>query len=76
MSWSFLTEKLGLLGALTPFSHQKYWITNGAVHANWIVVFCQLMVEGVNNGIHGVLVPIRDEDGNTLPGWSLSHLQI
>ena len=47
---------------------QKYWITNGAVHANHMVVFAQLMVGGENNGIHGVLVPIRDEQGNPLPG--------
>jgi len=59
----------------TPSSiAQKYWITNGAVHANWIVVFCQLMVEGVNNGIHGVLVPIRDKDGNTLPGITIEDM--
>ena len=38
---------------------QKYWITNGALHAHHIVVFAQLHVNGVNEGIHGVLVPIR-----------------
>ena len=47
---------------------QKYWITNGAVHANYMVVFAQLMVGDVNNGIHGVLVKIRDEEGTTMPG--------
>ena len=39
---------------------QKYWITNGAVHAKHIVVFAKLIVDGKNEGIHGVLVPIRD----------------
>ena len=27
------------------------------------------MVDGVNNGIHGVLVRIRDDDGNVMPGF-------
>ena len=40
---------------------QKYWITNGACHAKWIVVFAQLHVGGKNEGIHGVLVRCRDD---------------
>lgn len=35
---------------------QKYWITNSAVHAQWAVVFAQLMIGGYNHGIHGFLV--------------------
>jgi len=46
---------------------QKYWITNGAVHAKHVVVFAKLFVNGVNEGIHGVLVPIRDENLKILP---------
>jgi hypothetical protein len=34
---------------------QKYWITNGAVHAKHVVVMAQLMVKGQNHGIHAVL---------------------
>lgn len=41
---------------------QKYWITNGAVHARHVVVFAQLQVAGAQHGIHGILVPIRDEN--------------
>ncbi|XP_050405662.1 uncharacterized protein LOC126821302 [Patella vulgata] len=41
---------------------QKYWITNGAVHAKHCIVFSQLIVNGEKYGIHGVLVPIRDEN--------------
>ncbi|KAK3872008.1 hypothetical protein Pcinc_022888 [Petrolisthes cinctipes] len=41
---------------------QKYWITNGAVHAKHVVVFAQLIVGNTNHGIHGILVPIRDEN--------------
>lgn len=41
---------------------QKYWITNGAVHAHYSVVFARLiMPDGTNQGLHGFLVPIRDE---------------
>ena len=45
----------------TPLA-QKYWITNGAVHAKHIVVFAKLIVDGKNEGIHGVLVRIRDNN--------------
>jgi acyl-CoA oxidase len=31
-------------------------------------VFCQLIVDGENHGIHAVLVPLRDENDNLLPG--------
>mmetsp|Transcript_28352 Transcript_28352/g.50648 ORF Transcript_28352/g.50648 Transcript_28352/m.50648 type:complete len:644 (-) Transcript_28352:428-2359(-) len=47
---------------------QKYWITNGAVHAKWAVVFAQLLIGSVNHGIHGFLVRIRDNDMSVMPG--------
>ena len=43
----------------TELSH-KYWITNGALHAQHCVVFAQLNVDGENHGVHAILVPIRD----------------
>ena len=44
---------------------QKYWITNGAVHAHYCVVFARLIMPGgINEGLHGFLVPIRDKDLN------------
>jgi len=46
---------------------QKYWITNGALHAKHVVVFAQLTVAGESHGIHAVLVPIRGEDLQILP---------
>merc|ERR1712012_1379056 len=46
---------------------QKYWITNGAVHAKHVVVMAKLIVDNVNEGIHAVLVPIRDDKLNILP---------
>lgn len=40
---------------------QKYWITNGAIHAHYAIVFARLINEGVDEGLHGFLVNIRDE---------------
>ncbi|XP_076806339.1 uncharacterized protein LOC143449896 [Clavelina lepadiformis] len=46
---------------------QKYWITNGAVHAKHVIVFAQLLVGKENHGIHGFLVRIRDNDLKVMP---------
>ena len=54
------TDEL-IVNTPTPLA-QKYWITNGACHAKWIVVFAQLHVGGKNEGIHGVLVRCRDDN--------------
>lgn len=53
---------------------QKYWITNGALHAHHIVVFAQLHVNGVNEGIHGVLVPIRNKDMSVVSGVTIHDM--
>ena len=50
------------------FAAQKYWITNGALHAKHIVVFAQLFVDGVNQGIHGVLVRCRGDNLEPVQG--------
>ena len=42
-----------IINTPTPLA-QKYWITNGAIHAKHIVVFSQLYVDGEHHGIHGV----------------------
>jgi len=47
---------------------QKYWITNGAVHAHWAVVFARLLVAGKDHGIHGVMVRIRNDDLSVCEG--------
>lgn len=47
---------------------QKYWITNGAVHANYALVFGQTIVKGVNEGVNAFLVPIRDKNLKEFPG--------
>ncbi len=46
----------------------KDWIGNAADHGRMAAVFCQLVVDGEKHGIHCVLVPLRDEKMNVLPG--------
>ena len=45
----------------------KEYIGN-ALHGSTAIVFAQLIVNGENHGIHAIIVPYRDEFGNTLPG--------
>lgn len=47
---------------------QKYWITNSALHAHFAVVFAQLILNGVSQGVHAFIVPIRDKHMNAAPG--------
>ena len=53
---------------------QKYWITNGAIHAKHCVVFAQMQVDGKDRGIHGILVRIRDENLKTMPGVTVEDM--
>lgn len=39
---------------------QKYWITNGAIHAHYAIVFARLINGTTDEGLHGFLVNIRD----------------
>ena len=53
----------------TPsISAGKEWIGNAALHAKTAVVFGQLETLGEGYGVHAWVVPIRDEQGNPLPG--------
>lgn len=45
----------------------KEYIGN-AMHSTIAAVFAQLIVNGESHGVHAVLVPLRDEQGNALPG--------
>lgn len=51
---------------------QKYWITNGAIHAHWAIVFAQLHLkengEIMSEGVHPFLVRIRKDDLNICNG--------
>ena len=46
----------------------KYWITNGAMHAHYCVVFAQTYINGNNEGIHAFLTRIRNDDLTTYDG--------
>jgi acyl-CoA oxidase len=45
----------------------KDYLGNAALHGKAAVVFAQLIVQGENQGVHALYVPIRDDDG-FLPG--------
>lgn len=53
----------------TPFrAAWKDYLGNAAVHGKAATLFAQLITNGVNHGVHCFYVPIRDEEGNFLPG--------
>lgn len=52
---------------------QKYWIGAAAESANVAVVFAQLEVRGVHQGIHVFIVPLRNKDDRSLlPGIAIA----
>ncbi|PBC48965.1 acyl-CoA oxidase [Rhodococcus sp. ACS1] len=51
----------------TPSSRKDY-IGGAAQHATTAAVFAQLITGGESRGVHCFVVPIRDEEGNDLPG--------
>ncbi|MCW2994978.1 MAG: hypothetical protein JWQ18_2473 [Conexibacter sp.] len=46
---------------------RKDYIGNAARDGRMAAVFAQLIVGGESRGVHALLVPLRDEDGNVLP---------
>lgn len=49
-------------------SARKEWIGGAAHDARWAVVFAQLEVGGEREGVHAILVPIRDASGAPCAG--------
>ena len=49
-------------------------ITNSVCHANYAVVFGQLIVDNVNYGPHPVLIKIRDDYGNILNNVTITDM--
>jgi acyl-CoA oxidase len=47
---------------------RKDYIGNAAMHGKIAAVFAQLLVRGEAHGVHCLVVPLRDEHGNTLEG--------
>ncbi len=53
----------------TPFRGAwKDYLGNAALHGKAATVFAQLITKGVNHGVHCFYVPLRDDEGNFLPG--------
>ncbi|KAF9964008.1 hypothetical protein BGZ65_011599 [Modicella reniformis] len=55
---------------------QKYWISNAAVDAKWAVVFAQTFVNGKNEGVHAILVQIRNNDMSISKGVVIQDMGI
>lgn len=64
-----------IINSPTPLS-QKYWITNGACHANYAIVFAQTYTKGKYEGINCFVVPLRDENGKVLKGVEIQDMGI
>ncbi|MEQ9290542.1 MAG: acyl-CoA dehydrogenase [Cyclobacteriaceae bacterium] len=47
---------------------QKEYIGNAAVHGQMATTFAQLIVDDISYGVAAFLVPLRDTQGNVLPG--------
>jgi len=59
----------------TPtINSQKYWITNGAYHANHSVVFAQTYVNGKHEGINAFVIRLRDEMMNPSQGVTIDDM--
>ena len=57
----------------TTLSH-KYWITNGACHSNFAIVFAQTIVKGKNEGVNSFIVPIRDDQMKPCAGVQIEDM--
>ena len=51
---------------------QKDWIGNAGLHGRVATIFAQLEVDDTRHGVHGFVVPIRDDDGRPLPGVTIT----
>jgi acyl-CoA oxidase len=49
----------------------KDYIGNAALHGRMATVFAQLITGDEKHGVHAILVPIRDDDGNPLDGITI-----
>lgn len=50
----------------------KDYIGNAAAHGRMATVFGQLIVGEEEHGVHAILVPIRDESGQPMPGVTIA----
>lgn len=52
----------------TPHRNAGKEYIGNALHGRMASVFAQLIVDGENHGVHAILVPLRDEEHQLLPG--------
>ncbi len=52
----------------TPGKNDNKEYIGNALHATMATVFAQLIVNGINRGVHAILVPLRDENHRLLEG--------
>lgn len=50
---------------------QKEYIGNAAAHGRYATVFAKLIVDGTDHGVNAFIVPLRDEQGRTMPGITI-----
>jgi acyl-CoA oxidase len=55
----------------TPGKNDNKEYIGNAMHSTMASVFAQLIVDGKNEGVHAILVPLRDAVHNTLPGITI-----
>ncbi|MGB5821233.1 MAG: acyl-CoA dehydrogenase [Saonia sp.] len=55
----------------TPGKNDNKEYIGNALHATMASVFAQLIVDGKNEGVHAILVPIRDEDHRLMDGVTI-----
>ncbi|WP_268225713.1 acyl-CoA dehydrogenase family protein [Sinomicrobium oceani] len=52
----------------TPGENDNKEYIGNALHSTMATVFAQLIVNGTNQGVHAIVVRVRDDDGNLMPG--------
>ncbi len=55
----------------TPGENDNKEYIGNALHSTMASVFAQLIVNGKNEGVHAILVPVRDAHHNLLPGVTI-----
>ncbi|MFZ5970254.1 MAG: acyl-CoA dehydrogenase [Bacteroidota bacterium] len=50
---------------------RKEYIGNAALHGRMATVFAKLIIDGKDYGVSAFVVPLRDAQGNTLPGITI-----
>ncbi|MDX1364109.1 MAG: acyl-CoA dehydrogenase [Arenibacter latericius] len=55
----------------TPGKNDNKEYIGNALHGTMATVFAQLIVNGKNRGVHAILVPLRDDMNNSMPGITI-----